>query len=340
MNARQFRVCRFAYVLCLFILPAALPARISAQNLSPRPSEMQHKTKLLQRVVAHELNGRWDTLPFDMPLNPVHVALMHTGKVLIVSGSGNDPDNKNLQAAVWNPNTLTIKTFQIPWDMFCGGMVILPDGKPFLFGGTLRYDTPVFLGEPRSATFDPTEETFTDNPGMGAANGRWYPSGAVLGDGTVLVYSGGNNINGDLNKLVQIWSGSTWVAAGEAFQHLRFYPRQHVLPDGKVFVSGSSPNSQMYDPATKTFTFVANTILNLNGVNLNRDYGTSVLLPLTPENDFKPSVMIMGGNNGGNDAATDTTELIDLSVKEPKWVLGRMALSEELTLCQQGFAKF
>ena len=40
------------------------------------------------------------------------------------------------------------------------------------------------------------------------------------------------------------------------------------------------------------------------------------------DNGFKPRVMIMGGNNGGNDAATDTTELIDLSVAQPKWVLG------------------
>ena len=86
-----------------------------------------------------------------MPINPVHVALMHTGKVLVVSGSGNDPDNKNLQAAVWNPRTFTIKTFQIAWDMFCGGMVILPDGKPFVFGGTVKYDP--FFGEPRVCHF-------------------------------------------------------------------------------------------------------------------------------------------------------------------------------------------
>ena len=309
MNASRFRVCRSAYVLCLVILPTALPAQISRQNLDPRPSEMQHKTKMQLKEVAPALNGRWDTLPFNMPLNPVHVALMHTGKVLVVSGSGNDPDNKNFQAAVWNPKTLTINTFQISWDMFCSGMVILPDGKPFIFGGTLRYDTPVFLGEPRSATFDPAAETFADTPGMGATNGRWYPSGVVLGDGTVLVYSGTNNINGNLNTSVQIWSGNTWVAGGAAFQNLRLYPRQHVLPNGKVFVSGSSPNTQMYDPTTKTFAFVTNTIRNLN-----RDYGTSVLLPLTPDSGFKPKVMIMGGNNGGNDPATNTTELIDLSV--------------------------
>ena len=49
-----------------------------------------------------------------------------------------------------------------------------------------------------------------------------------------------------------------------------------------------------------------------------RTYGTSVLLPLTPANGYKPVVMIMGGAN----PATHTTEQIDLSVSKPKWVYG------------------
>ncbi len=277
------------------------------------PSEMSHKTKtrLLAQVHPNQ-NGRWDTLPFDMPVNPVHVALMHTGKVLIISGSGNDPDNTNLQAAVWDPRSLTIRTFKIAWDMFCSGMVILPDGKPFVLGGTLRYDP--FFGEPKTATFDPATETFADMPDMGANQGRWYPNGLVMGDGQVLVSSGLNNTNGNLNTSVQIWTGNAWTAAGTAFNGIELYPRQHMLPDGKIFVSGSNQNSQMYDRTTKAYTFVANTIFKSN-----RDYGTSVLLPLTPANGFKPVVMIMGGSSP---TATATTELIDLSVTAPKWVSG------------------
>ena len=36
-------------------------------------------------------HGMWSMLPSTMPINPVHAALLHTGKVLIVSGSGNCP---------------------------------------------------------------------------------------------------------------------------------------------------------------------------------------------------------------------------------------------------------
>ena len=317
MNTIRLYPCKFTCALWLLILSAAIQTRANAQEQQQKPfmepSEMPHKTKVRHMVEAHpNQNGRWDTLPFDMPINPVHVAMMHTGKVLIVSGSGNDPDNKNLHAAVWDPKTLTIKTFNISWDMFCNGMVILPDGKPFVLGGTLQYDP--FLGEPKTATFDPATEIFTNTPDMGANQGRWYPSGVVLSSGSVLVCSGLNNTSGAVNTSVQIWTGTAWTAAGTAFKSVPLYPRLHLLPNGKIFESGSNQDSQMYDQATKAFTFVANTIFNRN-----RDYGTSVLLPLTPENGFKPNVMIMGGSSP---VATDTTELIDLSVPSPKWVAG------------------
>ena len=39
----------------------------------------------------------------SMPINPVHVALMNNGKVLIVSGSGNVAAETNFRAAVWDP---------------------------------------------------------------------------------------------------------------------------------------------------------------------------------------------------------------------------------------------
>ena len=53
--------------------------------------------------------GRWRTVmsssavPLTVPINPVHVALMNNGKVLIVAGSGNVATETNFQAAVWDP---------------------------------------------------------------------------------------------------------------------------------------------------------------------------------------------------------------------------------------------
>ena len=70
--------------------------------------------------------GRWSTLPYTMPINPVHVALMNNGKVLIVSGSGNVATETNFQSAVLDLVTETITMFRgQSWDMFCNGMVTL-----------------------------------------------------------------------------------------------------------------------------------------------------------------------------------------------------------------------
>ena len=293
------------------MLFAAAPGAVNAQEKQPTfsMSETHAKTRVRAVVEASpSQNGRWDTLPVEMPINPVHAALMHTGKVLVVSGSGNDPDNHVLQAAVWDPKNGTIKAFPIAWDMFCNGMVVLPDGRPFVLGGTLQYDP--FHGEPRTAAFSPLTEKFVDLASMGG--GRWYPTGTVLGDGSVLVYSG-LGTDGNMNRTVQIWNGKAWKAAGTAFANVDLYPRQHLLPDGKVFEDGYNANSQLYDPVSHAFTTVATTIFGRD-----RFAGTSVLLPLTPANAFKPKVMILGGAN----PATDTTELIDLSVPSPKWVQG------------------
>ena len=139
--------------------------------------------------------GQWSTLPYLMPINPVHVALMYNGKVLVVSGSGNDPSNHNLRAAVWDPAAGTITVQTVAWDMFCNGMVVLSDGRAFINGGSIQYDP--FLGQTKSSVFDPSNNTFTDVQNM--AHGRWYPTVTNLGDGRVMTFSGQDNIDGGTN---------------------------------------------------------------------------------------------------------------------------------------------
>src|SRR5256885_685533 len=120
--------------------------------------------------------GKWSTLPYTMPINPVHAALLHTGKILIVSGSGNDPNNAypintspNFQAAIWDSQSGAIKIQRVDWDMFCNGMSALSDGRILINGGTLGYgalapvggasDIP-FTGLSNTSIFDPSTESF------------------------------------------------------------------------------------------------------------------------------------------------------------------------------------
>jgi hypothetical protein len=256
------------------------------------------------------VQGEWQTLPNTMPINPVHAALLHNGKVLIVSGSGNLPTNSNWQAAIFDPTTGTVSTQPITWDMFCNGIVVLPDGRAFINSGTLQYDP--FHGHLKSAIYDPATGQFADAQNM--AHGRWYPTVTNLPDGKLMTFSGLDE-NGNTNSTVEIYTvGSGWSPTyGSPFTP-PLYPRMHLIPNGQVFYSGSTTSSRYFDPIAHTWSsVVANT--NYSGT---RTYGTSVLLPLTPANNYKPVVMIMGGGN----PSTNTTELIDLSAATPKWVLG------------------
>jgi hypothetical protein len=284
-------------------------------------------------VVDPAKTGIWRPVFVVMPINPVHMALMHTGKVLVVAGSGSSRDPESLHAAVLDPASWNVKTFSLEYDMFCNGMVVLPDGRPFIMGGTMRYPTPgvgSWLGLPYTSVFSPSTETFTRTATM--SGGRWYPTGTVLSDGRVMVTSGvldsvGNG-QGLINRTVQIYDPATdrWTDAGNGFPGLVLYPRQTLLPSGQVFVSGASPTSQYFDPTTFTWTPGPKTCCGLV-----RNYGSTVLLPLTPANQFKPTVMILGGGLDKNHV-TDTTETIDLSAARPEWKQGPSMIKARMDL--------
>src|SRR5215472_14630708 len=105
---------------------------------------------LLPRVMAQaSVQGQWST----MPINPVHVALLGSGKVLVVAGSGNCPPSQsgcpsgppygpsnNSGALLFDPSSGAIAQFSVSWDMFCNDMVLLDDGRALIDGGTLKYD--------------------------------------------------------------------------------------------------------------------------------------------------------------------------------------------------------
>jgi len=259
-----------------------------------------------------------------MPINPIHVALLSNGQVLAVAGSGNCPPSQSgcpsgppygpsngSGALLLNPvSGQTVAQFSVSWDMFCNGMVLLQDGRALIGGGTIQYDS--FYGQPQAAIFDPATNIFTNVQNM--AHGRWYPTVVTLGDGRVMTFSGLNETGGT-NTAVEFYTlGSGWSTQSIASWTPDLYPRLHLLPNGKVFYSGAQTTSKLFDPSTTIWTTnVATT--NYSGT---RTYGTSVLLPLTPANNYDPKVIIMGGGN----PATNTTETIDLAASAPAWQYG------------------
>ena len=266
----------------------------------------------VERAAAQSnVTGQWSVLPYTMPINPIHVGLMRTGKILIVSGTQNDPTVTTNSAAVYDPNTGVITVQEVPWDLFCNGLSWMPDGRALIAGGTLQY--PVnghgWGGLKTTTVFDPATEKFIQVQDM--ARGRWYPSIVGLADGRMATFSGWLE-QGGTNNAVEIYTNPNgWSQEYYAPFTPELYPWLHLLPDGRVFMSGANVGSSIFNPSTNTWQTGVATMK----YSRDRIYGSSVLLPLSAADNWRPRVMIMGGDN----PSTATAEIIDLSQPSPAW---------------------
>lgn len=107
-------------------------------------SEQYHDYKINRPDYKAE-NGHWDFLdiPAKYKINSIHASLLHTGKVLLIAGSGNNQKNfdaNKFESVLWDPATNDFKMIPTPKDMFCSGHTQLPDGKLLVAGGTKRYE--------------------------------------------------------------------------------------------------------------------------------------------------------------------------------------------------------
>lgn len=282
-----------------------------------------------------ETLGYWEPVKYRFEHLPVHISLLHTGKVLAFGGTGNDETNPHpFPAELFDPQKGSIKSINqvLDGDIFCSGHTFLADGRLLVAGGTYHYDRklfgvplfPPFTGIEQSYTFDPLTERWSREETM--SNGRWYPTLIMLADGTILTVAGLTKgfPYAFLRDLEVFRPDLGWLSLKGAEHWFPLYPRLHLLPNGEIFYTGSYNTHLTFPFSLKSFpTALLNTATREwrtigSPKKSEREEGTSVLLPLLPP-DYNTTVLLAGGGTIGGETATNTAEIIELSTDYPTW---------------------
>lgn len=255
--------------------------------------------------------GQWNSSNV-WPIVPIHTNLLPNGKVLIFDSETDSLVNPRL----WDPitDTMTEVPYRDGVNLFCAGHAPLPDGSIFVAGGHQAG----YVGIRNATIFDWRTNTWTDVSPMAYA--RWYPTVTKLPDGRMLVVSGAESCSDctipgaphdGIAAFPEIFDPSTgtWTTLTTASLRLPLYPHMIVLPDGRVFASGTQEDpiaSQVLDLTTGTWSVVDPTA---------RDGGSSVM--------YRSGKILKTGSARNPDyptadAAADAW-VIDMNQASPTW---------------------
>ena len=274
--------------------------------------------------------GEWQTLDAELSFTPIHAALLHTGKVWLGAGSGNDKANfeaGDFRSFVLDPVADSAVEVATPWDLFCAGQSFLPDGRLLVAGGTAEYPeiwpgSILFHGSRQAYAFDPISETYTALPAMHA--GRWYPTLVTLGTGRIYAMAGIDESAGEMNVQPEVFTpiGPQWIER-PATDPWPTYPALFVTRGGRLFYSGGNVFPNVFGITLPPAGFLdvrTGDLMPVTGLSEPgaRDQSASVLLPPAQ----RQRVMIMGGGSLPSGDSLDNVDIIDLIAAQPAYVPG------------------
>ena len=201
-----------------------------------------------------DVQGQWSTLNYSMTINPIHTALMHNGKILVIAGSGNCPPSQSgcPSGPPYNGSNHSGAVVVDPvaqehyaavgksWDMFCNSMTVLAgragDGRRWAPSPMIRF----------TESKRPVCSIRLQTP---LRPYRAWPMAAGIRQSLCSATAGSwlsraTDESGPTNHTVEIYTeGSGWSPPVAAGWTPPLYPRLHLLPNGNVFYSGSTPAS-------------------------------------------------------------------------------------------------
>ncbi|KAF8908562.1 copper radical oxidase with WSC domains [Gymnopilus junonius] len=229
------------------------------------------------------------------------------------------------------------REMHIKTDVFCSGSVIMPDkaGRQINVAGWaeesnfgIRFYTPS-----GSDGVNGTTDWEEDVNELALQRARWYPTAAVLANGTILVIGGEIGSNGppqpNLEILPKPEGGDTtlfleWLNRTDPNN---LYPFVVVLPSTHIFVAYYN-EARILDPVTfDTIVQLPNIPGSVNNFLAGRTYpleGSALPLPQHAPYTDPLQILICGGSANGGGDAVDNCVSIAPEAPNPTWTLERM----------------
>ena len=288
----------------------------------PAPHDPRHQMPNMKMLAgssaavaaaAPETGGQWAYLPpFPKGFNAPHMVVGRGGKVLLVAGSGLSASKfaaGTFQTYLWDPATGLQKKIPTPVDLFCGGHVLMPDGRALIVGGTTSYNP--WKGGKFAYAFNFVTEAYEKLPSM--AKGRWYPSVVTLADGRQVIAAGFDETGAPtkVNEIYDPKANTMSMLPGQ--RQFPLYPRMHLASNGKIFNAVS--NQGFWSPLTNAFQAVGGTAsTKTNAV------ATCFIGDVRDQN-----LMTLGGGWPG----TNATRIVNLAQATPTYRAGPPLLASK-----------
>ncbi|KAK1231928.1 hypothetical protein PQX77_004947 [Marasmius sp. AFHP31] len=231
----------------------------------------------------------------------------------------------------------TWREMHVKTDVFCAGSIILPDkaGRQINVGGwSLDSTFGVRLYTPDgSAGVNGTNDWEEDGSLLKLQRGRWYPTAAMLPNGTILVVGGEIGSNDkpqpNLEILPKPVGGDTvieldWLARTDPWN---LYPFITVLPSGDLFIAYYNEARTLDAKTFATKRSLPNMPAAVNNFDGGRTYpleGAMMLFPQHAPYTDPLRVLVCGGSTPGPAQVLDNCVSIAPDVPNEKWTIERM----------------
>jgi Glyoxal oxidase N-terminus/WSC domain len=271
---------------------------------------------------------------------PLITTLAVNGKVTFLekfgTGAPNTTGAYEFDLAQLNNFTGAWRPMHVKTDVFCAAGLTLPDkaGRQVNIGGWANDDTKGVRfytpdGSPGVWGVNDWEENVKE---VSLQAGRWYPTGMIMANGSILVVGGQVGSNGapvpSLEILPKPVGGTVqycdWLERTDPYN---LYPYLAVLPSGGVFVAYYNEARILDKNSLETVKTLENIPGAVNDPKGGRTYpfeGTAVLMPQYAPYSDPLTVMICGGSTPGPEIALDNCVSVSPEVVNPKWTIERM----------------